>query len=211
MTSQSSATGTLYVISAPSGGGKTSLVSQLMECTADITRVITHTTRTPRRNEENGVHYHFVSQEEFEALQQQDAFVEYAEVFGNLYGTSKQEIHSKLIQGQDVMLVIDWQGAEQVRHKMPEAVNIFILPPSIDALRARLLKRNQDSITTIDERMQDALNQIRHYQHFDYIIINDDFDIALANLRAIIMAERLKTPAQEQRYARLIQDLFVAE
>lgn len=200
--------GTLYVVSSPSGGGKTTLVSQLLECTTDISRAITHTTRAPRPDEKDGVHYHFVSKEEFQTLVKDNGFLEYAEIFGNYYGTSVQEVRSKLKRGIDVVLVIDWQGAEQIRQKWKEAVTIFIMPPSIDILRARLLSRNQDSLETVELRMQDAVHQVSHYKKFDYLVMNDDFDVALANLRSIIMARRLLLAPQEKRYANLIKDLL---
>ncbi|KZS23278.1 guanylate kinase [Wohlfahrtiimonas chitiniclastica] len=200
--------GNLYVISSPSGGGKTTLVSQLLECTPDICRVVTHTTRAARPNEKDGMHYHFVTDEAFEALKAEGGFVETARVFNAQYGTSWKEVKSKLRHGMDVVLVIDWQGAEQVRISHPEAISIFILPPSLETLRARLFARNEDSIAVVENRMKDASNQISHYKDFDYLVVNDDFDLALANLRSIIMAERLKTAPQKERHKLLISSLL---
>lgn len=200
--------GTLYVISSPSGGGKTTLVSQLLECTPDIARAITHTTRAPRPDEKDGIHYYFASVDEFNALVEADGFLEYAQVFRNSYGTSKKEVISKLKRGIDVVLVIDWQGAQQVRIAAPSTVTIFILPPSINALRARLLTRNQDSFAVVETRMEDAINQISHYTEFDYLVINDDFDMALAQLRAIIISRRLRNSVQVRRHDSLIKSLL---
>ncbi|GBU10257.1 guanylate kinase [Gammaproteobacteria bacterium] len=200
--------GNLYVVSSPSGGGKTTLVSQLLECTPDLMRAITHTTRPPRPDEKNGVHYHFVNPDEFALLIDNDGFLESAQVFKNQYGTSKKEVVSKLKRGMDVVLVIDWQGAQQVRIKEPNAITIFILPPSIDALRARLLTRNQDSFSVVETRMEDAVTQISHYVDFDYLLINDDFDMALAQLRAIIMAQRLRNNRQTLKHKELINALI---
>lgn len=200
--------GTLYVISSPSGGGKTTLVSQLLECTPDIARVVTHTTRPPRPNEKNGIHYHFVSESEFIEMKENSEFVETASVFNALYGTSWKEVKDKLKNGMDVVLVIDWQGAEQVRISHPDAITIFILPPSLDTLRARLLARNEDSESVIEGRMEDASHQIKHYTDFDYLVINDDFDLALANLRSIVMAQRLLKKHQEIKHQALINALL---
>lgn len=200
--------GNLYVISSPSGGGKTTLVSQLLECTPDISRVVTHTTRPPRPNEKHGVHYHFVTSDDFLALKEEGGFVETAQVFNFHYGTSWKEVKAKLRHGMDVILVIDWQGAEQVRISHPEAITIFILPPSLETLRARLFARNEDSVAVVENRMKDASNQIMHYKDFDYLVVNDDFDIALANLRSIIMAERLKADHQKVRHQLLISSLL---
>lgn len=200
--------GNLYVISSPSGGGKTTLVSQLLECTPDVSRVVTHTTRSPRPNEKNGVHYHFVSETDFVALKNDNGFVETAQVFDSYYGTSWKEVKSKLKHGMDVVLVIDWQGAEQVRISHPEAITIFILPPSLETLRARLFARNEDTLAVVESRMKDAANQISHYKSFDYLVVNDDFDLALANLRSIVMAERLKANHQKVRHQLLIDSLL---
>ncbi len=207
-TNTSIASGHLYVISSPSGGGKTTLVSQLLECTPDVARAVTHTTRKPRPDEKNGVHYHFVSVETFHEMVAQDGFLEYASVFGNFYGTSRKEVDSRRKHGTDVLLVIDWQGAQLVRQATAEAISIFILPPSIGALHARLLSRNQDHPSVVEARMQDAVNQISHYPEFDYLVINDDFDMALASMRAIIMANRLRIKPQMHRHAELLDELL---
>ncbi len=200
--------GTLYVISAPSGGGKTTLVNKLLEQSPYVTRAVTHTTRAPREGEINGEHYHFVSVEEFKALLAEDGFLEHAEVFGNWYGTSKAEIAKQTAAGKDVVLVIDWQGAEQVKALMPEAVLIFILPPSIEALRARLNHRNLDAEEVVDKRMEDAMNQIKHYKKFDYLIVNDDFDLAFLELRSIFHSNRLRYKYQSVALKELLDKLL---
>lgn len=202
--------GTLYVISSPSGGGKTTLVNKLLKHNTSVTRAVTHTTRAPRDGEIDGEHYHFVSVEEFKALLAEDGFLEHAEVFGNWYGTSKQEIEKQTAEGKDVVLVIDWQGAEQVKNLMPEAVLIFILPPSIEALRARLDHRNLDSQEIVEKRMEDAKNQIKHYKKFDYLIVNEDFDLALLELRGIFQSNRLRLKYQEVALAELLEKLLPA-
>ncbi len=203
--------GTLFVISSPSGGGKTTLVNQLIDQTDYVERVVTHTTRTPRAGEIDGEHYHFVSVEEFKALIEQDGFYEYAEVFGNYYGTSKKAVEAKTREGKDVVLVIDWQGAKSIKAIMPEAVLIFIMPPSLETLRARLIHRNLDSEAIVEKRMKDAVNQIKHYRSFDYVIVNDDFDLALSELKGIFHTNRLRLKYQVVKEAALLKSLFADE
>lgn len=203
--------GTLFVISSPSGGGKTTLVNQLIDQTDYVERVVTHTTRAPRVGEIDGEHYHFVSVEEFKALIEQDGFYEYAEVFGNYYGTSKKAVEAKTREGKDVVLVIDWQGAKSIKAIMPEAVLIFIMPPSLETLRARLIHRNLDSEAIVEKRMKDAVNQIKHYRSFDYLIVNDDFDLALSELKGIFHTNRLRLKYQVVKEAALLKSLFADE
>lgn len=170
---------------------------------------ISHTTRAPRPGEDNGVHYHFVSKEQFEELIAQNAFFEYAEVFGKYYGTSKVSIEQMLRQGIDVFLDIDWQGARQVREQMSEAVSVFILPPSSEELENRLKMRGQDSQAVIRSRMLQAQAEMSHYNEYDYLIINEDFDRAVAQLQAILQCHRLRQSAQALKYRTIIQDLLV--
>jgi len=201
-------TGTLYVFSAPSGAGKTSLVKALLEQTEDIGVSVSHTTRAPREGEVNGKDYNFVSQEEFKRLIGQDAFLEHAQVFDNFYGTSQIWVEEELQAGRDVILEIDWQGAEQIRKQMPEMVNVFILPPSREELLKRLTGRGTDSQEIIDRRMQDAESEMSHYGEFDYLIINDNFDTALQQLRSIVLARRQRTSVQSQIHHELLEKLL---
>ena len=202
--------GNLYILSAPSGAGKSSLINALL---ADLPRnevrlSISHTTRNPRPAEEDGVHYYFTTHAEFEALIEKDHFLEWAEVFGNYYGTSLPMIEKSLEQGVDVFLDIDWQGARQIRQKVPNVKTIFILPPSREELKNRLVGRGQDSEETIAKRMAEAESEMSHYNEFDYVIVNDDFQQALAELKAILTAERLKLVSQEIRHKALIEQLL---
>ena len=202
--------GNLYILSAPSGAGKSSLINALL---ADLPRnevrlSISHTTRNPRPAEEDGVHYYFTTHAEFEALIEKDHFLEWAEVFGNYYGTSLPMIEKSLEQGVDVFLDIDWQGARQIRQKVSNVKTIFILPPSREELKNRLVGRGQDSEETIAKRMAEAESEISHYNEFDYVIVNDDFQQALAELKAILTAERLKLSSQEIRHKALIEQLL---
>lgn len=208
MTANTSATGTLYVFSAPSGAGKTSLVKALLEKTEAIGVSVSHTTRDPRPGEENGKDYNFVSQDEFKALIDQNAFLEHAQVFDNFYGTSQIWVESELAAGRDVILEIDWQGAEQIRQQMPDTVTVFILPPSREELHSRLTGRGQDSEETIERRMRDAVSEMSHYNEFDYIIINDDFEQALEQLRSVVLARRQRAAAQTQIHADLLKNLL---
>ena len=202
--------GNLYILSAPSGAGKSSLINALL---ADLPRnevrlSISHTTRNPRPAEEDGVHYYFTTHAEFEALIEKDHFLEWAEVFGNYYGTSLPMIEKSLEQGVDVFLDIDWQGARQIHQKVPNVKTIFILPPSREELKNRLVGRGQDSEETIAKRMAEAESEMSHYNEFDYVIVNDDFQQALAELKAILTAERLKLASQEIRHKALIEQLL---
>ncbi len=200
--------GLLYVVSAPSGGGKTTLVNALMAQDPQITRAVTHTTRSPREGEENGVHYHFVDKKTFETLIGEGAFLEYAEVFGNYYGTSLKEVEKHTSTGKDVVLVIDWQGAASVKKIMPEAELIFILPPSIEELAKRLNDRQQDSAEVVAKRMQDAVNQMKHYDKFDYVVINDQFEVALRDMAQIFAVNRLRTTYQKVKNQQLLIELL---
>lgn len=203
--------GNLYIISAPSGAGKSSLISALLKADARSKRMVSvsHTTRQPRPGEENGVHYHFVSVEEFEDLIAQGAFLEYAKVFGgNYYGTSLPAIEKNLAEGIDVFLDIDWQGALQIRQKVSGVKSIFILPPSLAELEKRLIGRGQDSAEVIAERMAKAVSEISHYNEYDYVIINDDFEQALADLQAILRTEKLTLSHQLKENQELITELL---
>lgn len=192
-------TGTLFIISAPSGAGKSSLIRAYLEqknqYPAKVS--ISHTTRAPRPGEEHGEDYYFVDHDHFESLISQQAFVEYANVFDHYYGTSKAEIEQSLLQGVNVFLDIDWQGAQQVREKMPQSKSIFILPPSLAELEHRLIKRGQDTEQVIRKRMAKAQAEISHYNEYDYVIINDDFNTSLNALNSIIIAASLERDKQE--------------
>ncbi|MFY9178611.1 MAG: guanylate kinase [Venatoribacter sp.] len=200
--------GTLFVFSAPSGAGKTSLVKALIERTPYIGVSVSHTTRSPRNGEENGKDYHFVSVEVFQTMVGEAAFLEHAQVFDNYYGTSQAWVESELRAGRDVILEIDWQGAQQVRHLMPDAVSVFIVPPSIACLRKRLENRGKDSEEIIERRMKDARKEISHYGEYDYLIVNDDFENTLNELRAIVITRRHRIEAQEVRHSELLQGLL---
>jgi guanylate kinase len=206
MTSQTR--GNLFILSAPSGAGKSSLIKALLEKHADIKVSVSHTTRGPRPGENNGEHYHFVSVDEFKALIEQGDFFEWAQVFENYYGTSKAAIESQLEQGIDVFLDIDWQGARQVRELMPSVKTVFILPPSQTELENRLNNRGQDSQEVIAGRMAEAKSESSHYDEFDYVLVNDDFDTALTQLEHIVMAARLELDAQKHRHQSLIAELL---
>lgn len=201
-------TGTLFIFSAPSGAGKTSLVKALLDSTSHIGVSVSHTTRSPRPGEIDGRDYHFVAKETFESLIGESAFLEHAQVFDNFYGTSQRWVESELQDGRDVILEIDWQGAEQVRKLMPEAVSVFIAPPSIEALEQRLNNRGQDSQEIIERRMRDARSEMSHYGEYDYLIINDDFDNTVEELRAIIIARRHRLEAQQTRHAHTLENLL---
>jgi guanylate kinase len=200
--------GTLYTVSAPSGAGKTSLVKALIESTDDIQVSISHTTRDMRPGEVDGVNYHFTERDTFVAMTKDNAFLEYAEVFGNLYGTSTQWVKDTLAAGTDVILEIDWQGAQQVRKLIPDAVSIFILPPSREELRRRLTGRGQDDKAIIDGRMEEAISEMSHYVEGQFIVINDDFDKALADFKAIILSQRTTLENQQQRHKELLAELL---
>lgn len=200
--------GTLYIISAPSGAGKTSLVKALIEREPQIRVSVSHTTRAMRDGEIDGVNYHFVSHEDFHAMLDRGDFLEHAQVFDNFYGTSKSRIEQTLQEGYDLILEIDWQGAQQVRELMPQAHSIFILPPTQEALRHRLTNRGQDSGEIIERRMRDAVSEMTHYVEYDYLVINDDFQHALDDLRAIFRANQLQQNAQQMRHAGLLAELL---
>ena len=200
--------GTLYIVSAPSGAGKTSLVTALIKDDTNVRVSVSHTTRAMRPGEEHGVNYHFVVHEEFKALIAQGDFLEHAEVFGNFYGTSRSALQETLDQGYDLILELDWQGAQQVRMLMPEARSIFILPPSQEALRQRLDGRGQDSEEIIAGRMKEAVSEMVHYDEYEYVIINDDFDVALDELKAVFKANRLLLKKQQQRHGGLLKELL---
>ena len=200
--------GTLYIVSAPSGAGKTSLVKALTDADRNIRVSVSHTTRAMRPGEAHGVNYHFVEHVEFKSLIAQGDFLEHAEVFGNFYGTSRSALQQTLDQGIDLILEIDWQGAQQVRKLMPEARSIFILPPSQQALRQRLNNRGQDSDEIIEGRMKEAVSEMAHFDEYDYLIINDEFAEALEDLKAIFRANRLEQKVQQQRHAALLGELL---
>lgn len=180
-----SAPGTLYIVSAPSGAGKTSLLTAVHSQLPELKVAVSHTTRQARPGEEDGQHYHFVSVENFKKMRNAGDFLEYAEVFGNYYGTSKQAVNNLLDAGEQVVLEIDWQGAQQVRKVYPDAVSIFILPPSVEELEHRLKARGQDSQQVIDARMAQAQSEISHYHEYEYIVINDELELAIETLVGI--------------------------
>ncbi|NYB15634.1 guanylate kinase [Pasteurella multocida subsp. multocida] len=205
------AQGNLYILSAPSGAGKSSLISALLNQQQDNKMMVSvsHTTRQPRPGEQEGVHYYFVSVEAFESLIEQDLFLEYAKVFGgNYYGTSLPAIEENLAKGIDVFLDIDWQGAQQIRQKSAECQSIFILPPSLAELERRLIGRGQDSTEVIAARMSKAIDEISHYNEYDYVIVNDVFEQALADFQAILRAERLALAHQQKQNQALIEQLL---
>jgi guanylate kinase len=205
--------GNLFILSAPSGAGKSSLVSALLaqQSSRPMQVSVSHTTRAPRPGEENGQHYHFVSIDEFKELITKNAFYEHAQVFDNYYGTSEAAIDDQLMRGIDVFLDIDWQGAQQVRMKKPEVTTIFIAPPSKAELEHRLNKRGQDSAEIIKSRMQQAQAECSHYQEFDYIIVNDNFEQALAELTTVVNNQRLKRKQQAEVHQQLFADLLNAD
>ena len=200
--------GTLFVISAPSGAGKTSLVKALLEKTKGIGVSVSHTTRAKREGEIDGQDYHFVEKDAFVAMVEQAAFLEHAQVFDNYYGTAIANIEDKLNKGEDVILEIDWQGAAQVRKQLPYAVNIFILPPSQQALEERLRGRGQDSDDIIARRMRDAKSETSHYSEYDYLVVNDEFEKALIELKSIVLSRRCRYSAQTQRLTPLLKELL---
>ena len=200
--------GNLFILSAPSGAGKSSLINALLKKHADMKVSVSHTTRAPRPGENNAEHYHFVSVDEFKALIAKDDFFEWAQVFDNYYGTSKQAIESQLAAGIDVFLDIDWQGARQVREIMKDVKTIFILPPSKQELEQRLNNRGQDSAEIIAGRMAQAQSETSHYDEYDFVVVNDDFDTALSEIESIVIAQRLTLKAQTTRHQTLINELL---
>jgi len=206
--SKSKLIGTLYIVSAPSGTGKTSLVNALVRDTNHLKLSISHTTRTPRSKEIDGYNYHFISTEKFNQMELAGVFMESAEVFGNHYGTSQDSVQKMLDEGHDVVLEIDWQGAEQIKDRFPQAISIFILPPSIQALQDRLENRGQDSKQVIDNRMTKAIAELKHYHKADFLVVNDDFEEALKSLKAIVKSNRMTTAKQKIINHRLIDRLI---
>jgi guanylate kinase len=200
--------GSLFVVSAPSGAGKTSLCRKLCETLPGVRHSVSYTTRAPRPGEEHDIHYTFVSTDTFKAMADAGEFVEWAEVHGNFYGTSRARIEGVTASGADVILDIDVQGARQIRRVLPDCLLIFILPPSMDALTARLTGRGSDAPEVIERRLKNALGEIREYKNYDYVIINDLFDEALTDLSSIIIAERLRTAKVNQDW---ITDHFLKE
>ena len=200
--------GLLFVVSAASGTGKTSLVKALLERVNNLHVSVSHTTRGQRPGELDGVHYHFTQKQDFIDLIEHGGFIEYAEVFGNYYGTAQATVKEQLAKGHDVLLEIDWQGAQQVRNLFPESKQIFILPPSQFDLRERLSNRGTDTVDVIEHRLGCAVEDMQQYVNFDYVIINDDFNKALHDLEAVIIANRLVTAQQAHRHQALIEKLI---
>ena len=208
MSDDAPAPGTLFVVSAPSGAGKTSLVRALIAGDERVALSVSHTTRERRAGERDGDHYFFVSDDEFVRMREADAFLEHAQVFGHRYGTSRAAVAQRLEEGLDVVLEIDWQGARQVRARMPRSVGVFILPPSLEQLRARLEARARDDAATIGRRMDAAVEELAHFGEYDYLVVNDAFERALAELRAVVTATRLEQPRQRRRLAPLLEALL---
>ena len=204
------ASGTLFIVAAPSGAGKTSLVHALLEREPGIRLSVSYTSRQPRPNEVDGQHYHFVSREAFERMAAADEFYEYANVHGDLKGTARSAVEPLLARGCDVLLEIDWQGARLVRAAHPDSVSVFILPPSRAELERRLRARASDSAETIARRLANSREEVAHAGDFDFIVVNDRFDDALADLRAIVTTQRLRRDAQLVRHAALVADLLAA-
>lgn len=208
MTGPTTRSGLLLVVSAPSGAGKTTLVNALVAAEGNIKVSVSHTTRARRGAEREGVEYFFVDDATFAVMCNAGAFLEHAQVFGNSYGTSRDAVEHDLAAGRDVLLEIDWQGAQQIRRSFPAAVSLFIVPPSRAALRARLQGRGVDDETQIRKRTAEAVAEMSHHQEYDYLVVNDRFDDALADLRAIVRAERLRANRQVQRHRQLLDDLL---
>jgi len=200
--------GLLFVISAPSGAGKTSLVAALLRADANLRVSVSHTTRARRPREVDGEHYHFVDHLVFASMVERGDFLEHAEVFGKRYGTARQSVERELGQGRDVILEIDWQGAQQIRARLADTVSIFVLPPSRKVLLDRLRSRAQDGAEAIRERTRKAVSEMAHYGEFDYLVVNDDFDAALADLRTVVGAARLGQKSQRIRLDALLRDLL---
>jgi guanylate kinase len=201
-------TGTLYTVSAPSGAGKTSLVNALIERCQGLRVSVSHTTRPIRPGEQDGINYHFVQESEFLAMLERNEFLEHARVFGNLYGTSGVWVEQQLKLGQDIILEIDWQGAQQVKRLLPETQAIFILPPSREALLQRLNLRGQDDPAIIQNRMNVAVEEMSHYVESDFLVVNEDFDRALDELHAIVLSQRLCTVRQQEHLSSVLQGLL---
>jgi len=205
------ARGSLFIVAAPSGGGKTSLVKNLVENMQGITVSVSHTTRDKRPGEKHGVHYFFIDEPTFLDMARADEFIEYAWVFDCLYGTSAVQIQKQLEQGLDVVLDIDWQGAAQIKQIFPDAVSVFIVPPSLEILKQRLLNRQRDNADVIEDRMQRARDEMSHYAEFNYLIVNDDFGKALIELEAIVRANRLRVAKQMQKQQALLSFLLASQ
>jgi len=203
--------GNLYIVAAPSGGGKTSLVRHLVTTLDDIEISISHTTRKMRPGETDGIDYFFVDESKFISMINDSSFVEHARVFNNLYGTSSAQITERLKQGIDIVLDIDWQGAEQIRRIFPSAVSIFIVPPSLEELKIRLKNRRQDNNEVIRDRMIKAQDELSHYSEFDYLIVNDNFEHAAVELRAIVITNRLQIEKQVKKQAKLLSFLMSSQ
>lgn len=201
-------TGTLFIVSAPSGTGKTSLVNALVRDTNHLKLSISHTTRPARPKEIDGYNYHFISEKKFKQMEMAGVFMESANVFGNFYGTSQDTVQKMLDEGHDVVLEIDWQGAEQIKKRFPQSISIFILPPSIQALQERLEGRGQDTPDVIAHRMEKAIAELKHYHKADYLVVNDDFEEALKSLKAIVKANRMTTEKQQFINAHLLKKLI---
>ena len=198
----------LFVISAPSGAGKTSLVHALVDELDEIKISVSHTTRPLRSKDREGVDYVFVNESQFQAMITESAFLEYAIIYGYHYGTAKEWVFERLKSGDDVLLEIDWQGARQIRKLFPSALTVFIFPPSIQDLRERLIERHQDKIIVIDQRLTMAHEEISHYIEYDYLVVNDDFNQAVQNLTHIINAKRLQRDVQEEKLSELLAELL---
>jgi len=203
--------GVLYIVSAPSGAGKTSLVHALLQADTQMKFSVSYTTRSKREGEQEGVDYHFVSTEQFKQMIAEERFLEYASVFGNYYGSSKELIKNELKNGRDIILEIDWQGAKQIRQSSFRTVSIFILPPSKKALRQRIVDRKKDESSVIEQRLRMAMEEVRHCQEYDYLVVNDHFEDALAQLQVIVQAERLRVDYQSSTHQSLIAELLQAE
>ena len=198
----------LYVVAAPSGGGKTSLISALLKKDERVQLSVSYTTRPPRPGEVDSVHYHFVDEDLFQTLIDRKAFLEYASVFDYHYGTSREAVEQQLAAGFDVILDIDWQGARQIRNSFPSSRSIFVIPPSLDVLRQRLIERGQDNDTVVQRRMKDAQAEISHWDEFDFLIINDKFDEALGELHSIIRSGQPRQPYDQKQNGEILAELL---
>lgn len=198
----------LFIVTAPSGAGKTSLVKALLEKTTALAVSVSYTTRKPRPGEQDGVHYHFIDVATFERMIAQGVLLEHAKVFENYYGTSREKVAEKLQHGVDLILEIDWQGARQVRRFFPDAVGIFVLPPSRAVLEQRLRNRNTDSGDVINRRLSDAVSDMKHYDEFEFVVVNDNFERALFELQSVVTAQRLRLNTSQRRLAPLLPDLL---
>lgn len=199
--------GTLYIISAASGTGKTSLVNALVRSFKNLEVSVSHTTRPKRASEQNGKDYYFITQQQFDKMIADGEFLEYATVFGKHYGTSKTEVQKKLDKGVDVILEIDWQGARQARKNIANVISIFILPPSKEELKRRIIGRNQDEMAVINQRLKAASHEISHYNEYNYLVVNDKFNDALAALKSIVLARRCREDTRELELKDLLEEL----